>query len=349
MENNNLNKKRTSFIKLRKYAYVFSILLLVGFSIPVFMGASVNWGIDFAGGIKLQVKLPQGINLQNLKDASKTLGVNATIQGVGTADKNEYMISSGLLQDELVKQLIDQYAPENEKAEMQQKWKDKQPVDTVILLKRGFESLLYKDGKIPDELQNRIDWQNSESVGPAVGSMLRDDGLKLFLVASLFMVFYLSFRFEFRYSVAAMVALLHDLLIISFYVAVTGIEINIPVLAALLTLLGYSINDTIVIFDRIRENSALQSKSPFIETIDGSIWQSMSRTLMTSLTTMVAILTLLIFGGEALKGFSITLFFGLILGTYSSVFVASPVLYDWGKVFSSGKAPKTPVESKFSV
>jgi preprotein translocase SecF subunit len=130
---------------------------------------------------------------------------------------------------------------------------------------------------------------------------------------------------------------------------VVGIEIDISVLAALLTLLGYSINDTIVIFDRIRENTSIQTKVPFIDTIDTSIWQSMSRSLMTVFTTMLADVAIIIFGGETLQGFAWTLLFGLILGTYSSVFSAAPILYDWGKFFAGKFSKGVKFESPYSV
>ncbi len=338
-----------SFIKWRAYSYIFSIALMVVFAIPLVTGSPVNWGIDFAGGIKMQAKLPQNLGFDNLKAAVNKIGVSATIQSVGTKDKNEYLISMGILQEQMQESLIQRYAPAEEKKELLDKLKSKQPLDVVSLLKWSMEANLFPDGKIPKIQEERIDWQNSESVGPAVGSMLRKDSIKLFLITSLFMLLYLAFRFEFKFSVAAMVALVHDLIVVTLYIALTGVEISVPVLAALLTLLGYSINDTIVIFDRIRENNTLQTKAPLIENIDNSIWQSMSRSLLTSLTTLVAVIAILILGGENLRGFSITLVFGLVIGTYSSVFVAAPILYDWDKLFSGRKSRRKPMESKYSV
>lgn len=341
---NEQNPKRLpsfSFIKNRKYSYIFSILLFVGFLIPILKGNPINWGIDFAGGIKIQVKLPSQMTSLDLNGAVKKLKLNATVQSVGTKDKNEYILSMGIMSQNIQRHIIEKYAPRDEKRDLLDKINRKQPVDIVSLIKWSIEKILYKDGKIPAEFNKKIDWQNSESVGPAVGSMLRRDGVELFLIASMFMIMYLTFRFEFKYSIAAMIALIHDLVIISFFVAVSKIEINIPVLAALLTLLGYSINDTIVIFDRIRENTLIKTKVPFIETIDTSIWQSMTRSVMTSLTTMVAVLAIILFGGEALYGFSLTLFFGIILGTYSSIFMAAPALYDWDKFFAA-RARKKP-------
>lgn len=335
-DSNTSKKNNFSFIDLRKISYVLSSLVIIGFALPLFLGVTPNWGIDFAGGIKLQVKLPADVNKSDLKEAINHVGIEPTIQAVGAADMNEYMLSMGLMPPKEQKDLVERLAPKQQKEAMLTRLKNNQSVDVVSLIKRGIEQKIY-DGKIAKEIpiEQRIDWQNAESVGPAVGSMLRRDGLKLFLIASLFMILYLSFRFEFIYSIAAMVALFHDLFLISFFVAITGIEINIPVLAALLTLLGYSINDTIVIFDRVRENHSGEAQHILKDTIDASIWQSMSRSLMTSITTLAAVTALIFFGGEGLQAFSRTLFFGVIVGTYSSVFVAAPVLYDWDRRFKS--------------
>ncbi len=344
-----------SFIKLRRISYVVSIMVMIGFAIPLIMGKQVKWGIDFAGGIKMQVKLPKQVTGEQLKKAVHNLKLKAIIQAVGTSDKREHIISLGILDAGQQMRMVQNYSSEKKKQEYMDKLAKKQAIDVVDLIKRGIAMQLFGE-KLADMTQlppeKRLDWQNAESVGPAVGSMLRRDGLKLFLIASMFMIMYLTFRFEFRYSIAAMVALVHDLFIISFFVALANIEINIPVLAALLTLLGYSINDTIVIFDRVRENTTLDNKIPLLQTIDRAIWQSMARSLMTSITTLAAVSALIIFGGEALEGFSLTLFFGLFVGTYSSVFVAAPVLYDWDKLFagkiSSSKKSEPSVFSSVS-
>ena len=173
-----------------------------------------------------------------------------------------------------------------------------------------------------------------ETVGPAIGDFLRKTAVKLFLVTLVLITFYLTFRFEFKFSVGAIVALVHDLSLSVAFCGMMGVEINIPVIAAFLTIFGYSVNDTIVVFDRIRENIEVKSKQTFIEVINKSISQSISRTLLTSLTTLFAVFSLYILGGDVINDFALVLLFGIVVGTYSSIYIASPVLLGWEKIFS---------------
>ena len=177
--------------------------------------------------------------------------------------------------------------------------------------------------------QNRFEIMRVEKVGPSVGKDLRGKAVKALGIAILFMVVYISFRFEFRFAVAAIVALLHDPLICLGAISLTHREISAPVIAALLTIVGYSINDTIVVFDRIREDRKLMRKAPYKEIINTSINQTLSRTFLTSLTTLAVILSLYFLGGEVIKTFAFVLMIGVIVGTYSSIFIASPILIDW--------------------
>ncbi|OGW75596.1 MAG: hypothetical protein A2Z72_08535 [Omnitrophica bacterium RBG_13_46_9] len=176
---------------------------------------------------------------------------------------------------------------------------------------------------------NSFDVMRIEKVGPSIGKDLREKALKAVLFAMLGICIYISFRFEFRFAIAAIVALLHDVLISLGALALTNREISIPVIAALLTIVGYSINDTIVVFDRIREDRKLMRKATYPEIINTSINQTLSRTLLTSLTTLVVVLALYFFGGEVINDFAFVMLVGVIVGTYSSVFVASPILIDW--------------------
>ena len=171
-----------------------------------------------------------------------------------------------------------------------------------------------------------------ETVGPAIGKFLRESAIKLFAVAMILITFYLTFRFEFKYSVGAMAALIHDLAFSVAFCGVAGIEINIPVIAAFLTIFGYSVNDTIVIFDRIRENVEVKLKTTFLDVINKSISQSFTRTMLTSLTTFFAILAFYILGGDVINDFALVLLFGVFIGTYSSIYIASPVLLGWEKI-----------------
>jgi len=168
-----------------------------------------------------------------------------------------------------------------------------------------------------------------ETVGPAVGEDLRRAAIKALIFAMVGICIYISFRFEFRFAITAIIALAHDVLVSLGMIALTGREISLPVIAALLTIVGYSINDTIVLFDRIREDRKFMRKAGQDEIINASINQTLSRTVLTSTTTLLVILALFLFGGEVINDFSFVLMVGVLVGTYSSIFIASPLLIDW--------------------
>jgi preprotein translocase subunit SecF len=170
-----------------------------------------------------------------------------------------------------------------------------------------------------------------ENVGPAVGSYLRQSALKLIIVSIVLMTIYLAYRFELRYAVGAMVALVHDIMLSVAFCGVAGIEINIPVIAALLTIFGYSVNDTIVIFDRIRESTHIETKLSFIDVMDKAITQTLSRTTLTVLLTLYSVVALYMIGGEGITDFALVLVFGFMIGAYSSIYQASPVVLWWEK------------------
>ncbi len=176
---------------------------------------------------------------------------------------------------------------------------------------------------------NSFEVTRVEKVGPSIGRDLREKATWAFFYAMIGICIYISLRFEFRFAIVAIIALLHDVLVSVAAVALTGREISLPVIAALLTVVGYSINDTIVIFDRIRENLNVMRKSKFNDILNLSINQTLSRTLLTSVTTLFVILSLFLFGGEVINDFSFVLLVGVLVGTYSSIFVASSILADW--------------------
>jgi preprotein translocase subunit SecF len=167
-------------------------------------------------------------------------------------------------------------------------------------------------------------------VGPKVGGELREKGIMSMLLAIAGILIYVAFRFEWRFAVASIVALVHDVSIASGFVALFGIEVNLDVLAALLTLLGYSLNDTIIVFDRIREGIVKSKNMSLEEIINESITRTLSRTTLTSLTTFFVVFTLFMFGGEIIHPFAFTMLIGIVIGTYSSIFVASPILLWFG-------------------
>lgn len=176
---------------------------------------------------------------------------------------------------------------------------------------------------------NPFDILRVEKVGPAVGRDLKEKAVKAFLWAIVGICIYISLRFEFRFAIAAITALLHDVLVCIGAVAVTGREISLPIIAALLTIVGYSINDTIVVFDRIREGRRVMKKSDYKTIINTSINQTLARTMLTSLTTLLVVSALYFLGGEVIHDFAFVLMVGVVVGTYSSIFIASPILLDW--------------------
>ncbi len=173
-----------------------------------------------------------------------------------------------------------------------------------------------------------------ENVGPAVGEFLKKSALKLIIVSILLMTIYLSYRFEFRYSVGAMAAVLHDVFLAVAFCGAFGVEINIPIIAAFLTIFGYSVNDTIVIFDRIRESTQIETKISFVEIVNKAVTFTMSRTILTSYLTLLTVFALFFMGGEGISDFAMVLMFGMIVGVYSTVYIASPVVISWEKLMA---------------
>jgi len=285
-----------SFLNYRFIALSFSAIMLIIFGAGTVINGGLNMGVDFVGGVKIIAKFEKKINEAAIRNALKDL--NPMVQQIGQEDKNEFIISA-ILSDS-----GKESADESER------------VKNILI----------------SSFQN-VKFLSVENVGPAIGDFLKKSAVKLFLVALILMTIYLSFRFEFKYSIGTMAAIMHDILITVAFCGMTGLEINIPVIAALLTIFGYSVNDTIVIFDRIRENVQIQSKQTFIEVINRSVTQSISRTLLTSLTTLFAVFALYLLGGEGLNDFAMVLLFGIFIGTYSSIYVASPVLLAWEKIF----------------
>jgi len=297
-------EKIINFLKFRYIAITASLIFIVALMVGTFLKGGFNYGIDFVGGYKIIAKfndksVNEGVIRETLAD------FNPTVQQVGEEVKNEYIITTKLEKSASV-------PPQNTSGQTS-------------------ESKYEKLKNILNEKFNGVSIESEETVGPAIGEYLRKSAWKLTLFAVIMMSVYLAFRFEVKYAVGGMAALFHDIAISLAFCGIMGIEINIQVMAALLTLYGYSINDTIVIFDRIRETDQLQSKTTFTEVINKAITQTLTRTILTSATTLFAVLVLFLIGGEALHDFSIVLLFGIIIGTYSSIYIASPAVLAWEK------------------
>ena len=286
-------KWNIKFIENRKKFYAVSAcVIIIGLGFALFRG--FNYGIDFTGGTMMQIELGQEVSLDEVKDAIAEYDLDPTI--VYASDNNSQII---------IRTIKDLKSDERTKV-----------VDT-LQEKYGFED---------------SDVLASEEFGPTVGKDLRNNAIKSILLAALCMLIYIRFRFkDWRYGLAAVSGLAHDVLVTLSIYAIFRITINNPFIAGILTVVGYSINDTIVVFDRIRENTKFFKRKQGIELIDTSINQTLSRSLMTSLTTLIVMIPLFVMASSELRAFLIPLMIGVFVGTYSSIFLCSPVFYELTK------------------
>ena len=279
-----------NFVSKRFVAFVASLIVIGIGLVSFYMRGEERYGIDFTGGMLEQVKFTNPVDIADIRNVLGEHGiVDAQIQTFGDKTSNEIIIRT--------------------------KGEEEEPVGNALDAFVGGDN--YEILRV-------------ERVGPAVGSDLRKKAVKAIIFALLAILIYIGWRFRsVKYGFAAIVALFHDVLIAAGMLALTGREFSLPIIAALLTIVGYSLNDTIVIFDRIREDLKLMKKSTFIEVINKSVNQTLSRTLLTSITTLIVVIFLFIFGGQVINDFAFTLLVGIIVGTYSSVYVASPLLIGW--------------------
>jgi preprotein translocase subunit SecF len=301
------------------FSLIFSISGIVSMAVHMHtIGSPVPLGVDFQGGTQVQVRFNQAPDIERIRQATAAAGIkDAKIQPIHDVDQ-----SSG--NDVLIA------LPEQQ---------DESALDTgrqqiVNALNAGYG-------------QNPFTVRNVQVVGPTVGHQLEKQALLATLYSLLGMLIYLWFRFQLIYGVAAVVACFHDTLITVGAFALTGQEVSLTVIAAILTLVGYSMNDTIVVFDRIRENLLLSRRESLPDVVNRSINQTLSRTVLTSGLTFLTVLSLYIFGGEVLRGFSFALVVGIIIGTYSSIAVAAPMLVAWQEWRGqSGKAVALPAAKR---
>jgi len=267
---------------------LLSVTVLI-LALGLIIGKGFNYGIDFAGGTLIQVKYEGKAPINQVREAieSDKAYESATVTFFGGED--EVVIKTKMSSKNLGDDVGDKV-----------------------------RALLKDTGTFE---VRRVDM-----VGAKVGSELREQGLMSMILAIIGILIYVSFRFEWRFAVASVMALVHDVTIAMGMIVLFNIEVNLDILAALLTILGYSLNDTIIVFDRIREGINTIKDPDLGSIIDESVTRTLSRTTLTSLTTFFVVLTLFLFGGEIIHGFSFTLLVGVIVGTYSSIFVASPIL-----------------------
>lgn len=293
-----VKKPNFDFIGKRKKAFILSgILVFLGlFAFSMVILGRANLSVDFTGGIHIQIRFSKPVNIEELRGIfSRDVGLYAQIQEVGT--QRDFFIKVKLEDIDLERA--------NER------------ISNILS-----ESYSQKDFEI----------LGVNLVGPTVGKELKRNAIVAVIIAVICIIIYIAWRFTFIFGVAATIATFHDVLAVLGIFYLLGKEINILLITALLTIAGYSLTDTIVVFDRIRENlSKVGSKMEFGELINKSINEVLSRTIITSITTLLAILAILVLGGQVLFDFSLALFLGVIIGTYSSVFVASPLVYVWRK------------------
>lgn len=256
-----------------------------------------NFGIDFTGGTLIDVKFEQPVTVQQVREVLKDYQLDGSTIQLASDDKTDVsqnvFIRSRVLQDDEQKAVMDDFGQ-----------------------KLGAYELL-----------------RTEKVGATIGSELTQQAVLALVVASLLIIGYISYRFEFKFAVSAVGAMLHDVLIVLGLFSLLHREVDSTFVAAILTIVGYSINDTIVIFDRIRENLKTHRKSEsFQELVDRSIWQTMTRSIYTVLTVLFATASLFFFGGESTKNFSLALLIGFTSGAYSSIFNASPIWVTWKEI-----------------
>jgi preprotein translocase subunit SecF len=264
-------------------------LIMVIASLVLIFTRGFNWGIDFKGGVEIQVRFEKPVPIYKVRAlvSKKFEGANITTFGA----PNEILIRLS----------VNQVSGDVQKS-----------------LGEEIKKLLSPLGK--------VDIRRVDIVGAKVGNELKEKGLKALIFAILGILIYVSIRFEWRFALASVLALMHDTIISLGAVSLFRIEVNLDVLAAILTLMGYSLNDTIVVFDRIREEVRKSKINDLATLINVAISKTLSRTVLTSLTTFFVVLTLFLFGGEIIRPFSFTLLVGIIVGTYSSIFIASPLL-----------------------
>lgn len=284
--------KTFTFMQRSKIAIIISILLVLS-SYAVLLTKGLNYGVDFAGGTVVQVKYDKAAPIDEMRKKLKSNDIfdGSSISEFGSAE------------------------------------------EVVIRMKTTTGNVTVDIGDLTRQaLQGTGNYEirRVDIVGPKVGSELKEKGIMSLLLAVIGILIYVAFRFEWRFAVASVVALVHDVSISLGAIALIGIDVNLDVLAAILTILGYSLNDTIIVFDRIREGITSSRNVELAETINESITRTLARTTLTSLTTFFVVFTLFMFGGEIIHAFAFTLLVGIVIGTYSSIFVASPILLWFG-------------------
>ncbi|MFH0811503.1 MAG: protein translocase subunit SecF [Pseudomonadota bacterium] len=283
------------FVGKQKHALTFSAILILITIISLIVHKGPRYGVDFAGGIVVQVKFSKPVTAEEIKEHLKPVNLqDSAVQEFEEKGQNEFLIQSSKenIDIENIQQVVSQ------------------------ALSKGFGEKSFEVRRV-------------ESVGPKVGKDLRKKGLLAVIFSWLLMLVYVAFRFEFSFGVGGIIALAHDVLVTIGAFSLTNKEIDLTIVAALLTIIGFSINDTIVIFDRVRENRRKKPYESLSNLLNRSINDTLSRTILTTGTVLMGVLTLLIFGGGVIHDFAYAMLVGCISGTYSTLYIASPFVLFW--------------------
>jgi preprotein translocase subunit SecF len=291
-----LSSINLKIIPFRKFTYIISAVIIVAGGINITINRGLKMGIDFAGGNMIQVAFSdKTVEIGEVRDVLISTGYGNNVQKIDDPVKNVYIL----------------------KTLAQERDNDKIIADIKNALKVEYG-------------EDDVIFERTDIVGPRISKDLLRTSYIVGVAAIALILMYTTFRFRFRFGVAAIIALLHDVLVVVSFLSFFGKEMDTFVFAAILTIIGYSLNDTIVVFDRAREN--LKSSKAYVDyqqTINRSINQSLSRTIITSFTTLIVLLALYIFGGNTMRNFAFALIVGVLVGTYSSMFVASALIVDW--------------------
>jgi len=280
-------KTNINFMKYRRFA-LFGSTLLVLLSIVLLLTRGLNFGIDFTGGMLLQLEFDSPVSVAEVRGSLDKIGFGGSV------------IQAYSEKGVLIRLKTDQESDQKK-------------------IVSSLRETLGKDVKV----------LRTEVVGPVAGSQLRKSAILATSLALLAMLAYITFRFQFRFAVGGVVALVHDVIVTLGIFSITYHEVSMPFIAGMLTLVGYSINDTIVVFDRVRENFKNLKQWGIVDLFNNSVNQVLSRTINTSLTTLFPVITLFLWGGEAISDFSMALLVGIIVGTYSSVYIAGATVVEW--------------------
>ena len=285
------------FVGAMRIAFIISMIAILISIVSLIARGGPNWGIDFAGGTVIQVKFQKDVPIDGIRASLAPVQLaEVTIQQFGAREEHEYLIRTA----------------------------------------ESTEDLKGLSGRIEDSLsaafgKGGFEVRRVEVVGPKVGRDLTQKGIMAVVFSWIAMLAYIAWRFEFRFAVGGIIALVHDTIITIGVFSLLNLEFSLVIVAALLTIIGYSINDTIVIYDRVRENMRKNIRQELGQVINASINQTLSRTILTVLTVVLVLASILLFGGAVIFDFAFAILVGVVVGTYSSIFIASPVVLAWEK------------------